>query len=48
MRTKVLTNKFKILQAIRHDAYAEANRVVVEENKTEDTKGTCIHKEACV
>jgi tRNA/tmRNA/rRNA uracil-C5-methylase (TrmA/RlmC/RlmD family) len=33
---------------IRQDAYAEAHRIQVEEEKPAKEKGTCLHKEACV
>ena len=32
---------------IRKDAYAEAHRITVEEEKSVGEKGTCIHPEAC-
>jgi len=31
---------------IRHDAYAEANRISVEEEKPADERGTYLHPEA--
>jgi hypothetical protein len=33
---------------IRKDAYAEAHRIKVEEEKPDSEKGTCLHQEACV
>lgn len=33
---------------IRQDAYAEAHRIEVEEDKSEAERGTCLHPEACV
>jgi len=32
---------------IRKDAYAEAHRIRVEENKADNEKGSCLHSEAC-
>lgn len=34
------------MTGIRHDAYANANRIVVEENKTEQERGYYIHPQA--
>ncbi len=33
---------------IRKDAYANAHRIMVEEEKSSNDKGTCMHPEACV
>jgi len=32
---------------IRKDAYDEAHRIKVEEEKTNSEKGSCLHQEAC-
>jgi hypothetical protein len=36
-----------LLTGIRKDAFAEAHRIPVEEDKPENERGRCLHAEAC-